>query len=58
MAPSLDELCFKATTKLGTLLGPIKTKFGYHLVIIDTRKGVQEVAEEPAEKNESDKKED
>mmetsp|Transcript_53578 Transcript_53578/g.96243 ORF Transcript_53578/g.96243 Transcript_53578/m.96243 type:complete len:585 (-) Transcript_53578:39-1793(-) len=58
MSPSLDEVCFNPATKLGTLLGPIKTKYGYHLVIVDSRKGIREITEQPEEKRESEKKED
>ncbi len=37
MVPEFEEAAFKA--KIGDVLGPIKTSFGYHLLLVEGRKG-------------------
>uniref|UniRef100_A0A7S1F3G4 Peptidylprolyl isomerase n=1 Tax=Noctiluca scintillans TaxID=2966 RepID=A0A7S1F3G4_NOCSC len=36
----LDALCFDSATKLGELVGPIESPFGFHLFMVDERDGV------------------
>ena len=36
MVPEFDNVAFNA--ELGKLLGPVKTEFGYHLIVIHERK--------------------
>jgi len=38
MAPAFDEVCFDPETPLNTTVGPIQTRFGYHLIYIRDRK--------------------
>merc|ERR1712194_37943 len=42
--PELREVCFDPASKLGEVLGPVKTKFGFHLVVIDSRHSVGDPA--------------
>jgi hypothetical protein len=37
MVPEFEEAAFKA--KVGDVLGPIKTSFGYHMLLVEGRKG-------------------
>lgn len=39
MVKEFDEVVFSAETKAGEIKGPIKTKFGYHLLVVDKRTG-------------------
>eukprot|EP00746_Dinoflagellata_sp_MGD_P075175 gnl/MRDRNA2_/MRDRNA2_30277_c0_seq1.p1 gnl/MRDRNA2_/MRDRNA2_30277_c0~~gnl/MRDRNA2_/MRDRNA2_30277_c0_seq1.p1 ORF type:complete len:154 (-),score=25.55 gnl/MRDRNA2_/MRDRNA2_30277_c0_seq1:114-575(-) len=41
--PPFDKVCFDPNTKIGEVIGPIKGNSGYHLIIVDSRKGVDEV---------------
>jgi len=50
MQPALDEVCFSPETKLGEVVGPIKTKYGFHLVVVDAREGVSRPSTAPAVK--------
>lgn len=41
MAPDFDEAVFDpAVSKVGEVVGPIMTPFGYHLIIVEKRTGV------------------
>jgi len=39
MVPEFDKVIFSPETQLGTVLGPVETKFGYHLIVVDKRTG-------------------
>jgi peptidyl-prolyl cis-trans isomerase C len=39
MVPEFDKVIFSPETVLGTILGPVETKFGYHLIVVDKRSG-------------------
>eukprot|EP00931_Biecheleriopsis_adriatica_P120339 TRINITY_DN95457_c0_g1_i1.p1 TRINITY_DN95457_c0_g1~~TRINITY_DN95457_c0_g1_i1.p1 ORF type:complete len:154 (-),score=33.95 TRINITY_DN95457_c0_g1_i1:20-481(-) len=41
MVPAFDRVCFDPSTKIGEIVGPVQTHFGYHLIIVDERKGVE-----------------
>ena len=40
MVPEFDKVIFDKDSKLGEVLGPVQTLFGYHLIIIEKRTGV------------------
>eukprot|EP00933_Yihiella_yeosuensis_P000962 TRINITY_DN101521_c0_g1_i1.p1 TRINITY_DN101521_c0_g1~~TRINITY_DN101521_c0_g1_i1.p1 ORF type:complete len:171 (-),score=34.58 TRINITY_DN101521_c0_g1_i1:128-640(-) len=42
MVPAFDRVCFDPETKIGELIGPVQTHFGFHLIIVDKRSGVDE----------------
>jgi parvulin-like peptidyl-prolyl isomerase len=37
MVPAFDKVCFDPKTKESQVLGPVKTKFGWHLIYIEER---------------------
>merc|ERR1712183_713793 len=39
MVPEFDRVCFDPKAAIGDVVGPIKTQFGHHLIIVDERKG-------------------
>lgn len=39
MVKEFDEVVFNPKTKVGQIMGPIQTQFGYHLIVVDKRKG-------------------
>lgn len=39
MVPEFDKVIFSPETQIGTVLGPVETKFGYHLIVVDKRTG-------------------
>lgn len=39
MVPEFDKAIFNPDTKVGELIGPVETKFGYHLIVVDKRTG-------------------
>ena len=39
MVPEFDKVIFSPDTALGTVIGPVETKFGYHLIVVDKRTG-------------------
>jgi len=39
MVKEFDTVCFDPKVPLGVVQGPIKTQFGYHLIIVDKRTG-------------------
>jgi peptidyl-prolyl cis-trans isomerase C len=39
MVKEFDDVVFAPSTRLGTIYGPIQTKFGYHLIVVDKRSG-------------------
>ena len=40
MVPPFDKVVFDPNTKLKTVLGPVQTHFGWHLIYIEDRQGV------------------
>ena len=40
MVPPFDKVVFDPNTKVKTVLGPVQTQFGWHLIYIEDRKGV------------------
>ena len=39
MVKEFDEVVFSSDTKVGQVMGPVKTQFGYHLLVVDKRSG-------------------
>ena len=39
MVPEFDRVIFSPDTVLGTVIGPVETNFGYHLIVVDKRTG-------------------
>jgi peptidyl-prolyl cis-trans isomerase C len=39
MVPEFDKVVFSPDTKIGEIIGPVETKFGYHLIVVDKRTG-------------------
>eukprot|EP00586_Coscinodiscus_wailesii_P010601 CAMPEP_0172508170 /NCGR_PEP_ID=MMETSP1066-20121228/209949_1 /TAXON_ID=671091 /ORGANISM="Coscinodiscus wailesii, Strain CCMP2513" /LENGTH=169 /DNA_ID=CAMNT_0013286039 /DNA_START=85 /DNA_END=594 /DNA_ORIENTATION=+ len=39
MVPEFDKVIFDPETPIGALMGPVETKFGYHLIVVDKRTG-------------------
>lgn len=39
MVPEFDKAIFSPNTVIGSIVGPIQTKFGYHLIVVDKRSG-------------------
>jgi len=39
MVKEFDEVVFSTDTKVGQIMGPIQTQFGYHLLVVDKRSG-------------------
>ena len=40
MVKEFDDVIFNPKTKIGELVGPIQTQFGYHMIVVDKRTGV------------------
>ena len=40
MVKEFDDVIFNDETNLGEVVGPVQTKFGYHLIVVDKRTGV------------------
>ncbi len=40
MVAEFDAVIFDKETDLGTVVGPVQTQFGYHLIVVDKRTGV------------------
>jgi peptidyl-prolyl cis-trans isomerase C len=40
MVKEFDDVIFNPETELGKVLGPVQTKFGYHIIVVDKRTGV------------------
>lgn len=38
--PELEAVVMDKHTHIGEVEGPVKTKFGYHLIVVDERHGV------------------
>lgn len=34
-----DDVVFSPNTKVGQVMGPVQTQFGYHLIVVDKRTG-------------------
>ncbi len=39
MVKEFDEVVFSPKTRIGEVMGPVQTKFGYHLLVVDKRTG-------------------
>ena len=39
MVKEFDDVIFSPETKMGEVVGPVKTQFGYHLIVVDKRTG-------------------
>ena len=39
MVKEFDDVVFNPETKAGEIMGPVKTQFGYHLIVVDKRTG-------------------
>ena len=39
MVAEFDKVIFDPETQIGALMGPVETKFGYHLIVVDKRTG-------------------
>lgn len=42
MKPEMNKVCFDPTTQIGKVVGPIKTEYGFHLVVVDERQGMSD----------------
>lgn len=40
MVKEFDAVIFDPETKLGEVVGPVQTQFGYHFIVVDKRSGV------------------
>ena len=40
MVKEFDDVIFNPDTALGQIVGPVQTKFGYRIIVADTRTGV------------------
>ena len=41
MVKEFDAVIFDPATELGQVVGPVQTQFGYHLIVVDQRTGVE-----------------
>ncbi|CAE8695539.1 unnamed protein product [Polarella glacialis] len=57
MVPAFDRVCFNPDSKVGEMY-TVETQFGFHLIIVDARKGVdpEEPKEEPKEEKVKEEK--
>jgi peptidyl-prolyl cis-trans isomerase C len=39
MVAEFDKVIFSPETRIGEIMGPVETKFGYHLIVVDKRTG-------------------
>lgn len=39
MVPEFDKVVFSPDTVIGSIIGPVETDFGYHLIVVDKRTG-------------------
>lgn len=39
MVPEFDKVIFNPETQIGELMGPVLTEFGYHVIVVEKRKG-------------------
>jgi peptidyl-prolyl cis-trans isomerase C len=39
MVPEFDKVIFAKDTKIGQVMGPVLTDFGYHVIVVDKRTG-------------------
>jgi peptidyl-prolyl cis-trans isomerase C len=39
MVTEFDKVIFSPETRIGEIIGPVETKFGYHLIVVDKRTG-------------------
>ncbi len=40
MVKEFDDVIFNPDTAIGELVGPVKTQFGWHMIVVDKRTGV------------------
>jgi peptidyl-prolyl cis-trans isomerase C len=40
MTPAFDKVVFDSSIPTGTILGPIQTPFGWHLIVVHKRQGI------------------
>ena len=40
MVKEFDDVIFNPKTKIGEIVGPVSTQFGYHMIVVDKRTGV------------------
>ena len=40
MVPAFDKVIFDPKTNVGEIVGPVETKFGYHIIVVDKRTGI------------------
>jgi len=45
--PELKKVCFDPAMQVGQVIGPVKTQFGFHLLLIESRHGVEEADPSP-----------
>ena len=48
MVKPFEDVCFNPDTKIGDIVGPIKTEFGYHIIHIIAKQPMGEKYDEPA----------
>merc|ERR1712194_531171 len=55
MVPAFDRVIFSKKTELGVVIGPVQTHFGFHLIMVTERSGLEEsqTEEEDGKKKES-----
>eukprot|EP00929_Paragymnodinium_shiwhaense_P029629 TRINITY_DN16933_c0_g1_i2.p1 TRINITY_DN16933_c0_g1~~TRINITY_DN16933_c0_g1_i2.p1 ORF type:complete len:392 (+),score=92.19 TRINITY_DN16933_c0_g1_i2:82-1257(+) len=54
-SPEFEKVCFDPATKIGELKGPIRTSHGFHLLMVEERKGVPEKEIEATVESRKDK---
>ena len=42
MVPEFDSAVFDVESPMGVVLGPVKTQFGHHLIVVDSRAELKE----------------
>eukprot|EP00928_Gymnodinium_smaydae_P004899 TRINITY_DN11678_c0_g8_i1.p1 TRINITY_DN11678_c0_g8~~TRINITY_DN11678_c0_g8_i1.p1 ORF type:complete len:604 (-),score=114.23 TRINITY_DN11678_c0_g8_i1:126-1883(-) len=57
MDPAVEKACFDPKTKIGSVVGPVESKFGFHLLIVDERHGVDEGGDASSSKEKKTDKE-
>lgn len=58
MSPEMNKVCFDPETEMGKLIGPIKTQFGYHLIVVESRSGLDSAAPSSEDKSHQESKKD
>jgi len=39
MVPEFDAVIFSPDAVIGSIIGPVETDFGYHIIVVDKRTG-------------------